>query len=52
MHIPSEQRLAVATQRKGNGRPRRPAKSLASVASNLHLLLRVLCALAATRALF
>lgn len=41
MHIPSAQRLAVATQRKRNGRPRRPAKSLASVAANLHLLLRV-----------
>ncbi|KAH6850681.1 structure-specific endonuclease subunit SLX1 [Chaetomium sp. MPI-CAGE-AT-0009] len=41
VHIPSALRLAVVTRRKRNGRPRRPAKSLASVASNLHLLLRV-----------
>ena len=41
MHIPSESRLAISTQTKANGRPRRPAKSVASVMSNLHLLLRV-----------
>ncbi|EAQ86404.1 hypothetical protein CHGG_07657 [Chaetomium globosum CBS 148.51] len=41
MHIPSAERLVVSTQRNRNGRPRRPAKSLASVASSLHLLLRV-----------
>ncbi len=41
MHIPSESRLAISTQRKANGRPRRPTKSVTSVVSNLHLLLRV-----------
>ena len=41
MHIPSESRLAISTQTKANGQPRRPAKSVASVMSNLHLLLRV-----------
>lgn len=41
MHIPSSSRLAVSTQTKRGGRPRRPQKSVASVVSNLHLLLRV-----------
>lgn len=41
MHIPSESRITVSTQRKANGQPRRPSRSLASVVSNLHLLLRV-----------
>ncbi|KAL2130054.1 hypothetical protein VTI74DRAFT_6948 [Chaetomium olivicolor] len=41
VHIPSSSRLTVSTQRKNNGQPRRPSKSLASVVSNLHLLLRV-----------
>ncbi|KAK4099603.1 hypothetical protein N658DRAFT_568085 [Parathielavia hyrcaniae] len=41
VHIPSSSRLAVSTQVKANGQPRRPSKSLASVMSNLHLLLRV-----------
>ncbi|KAK3901211.1 hypothetical protein C8A05DRAFT_45083 [Staphylotrichum tortipilum] len=41
VHIPSEARLSVATVRKRGGRPRRPARSVASVVSNLHLLLRV-----------
>ncbi|KAK4157166.1 splicing factor 3a [Chaetomidium leptoderma] len=41
VHIPSSSRLAVSTRAKANGRPRRPSKSLASVVSNLHLLLRV-----------
>ncbi|PWI66951.1 hypothetical protein PCL_04457 [Purpureocillium lilacinum] len=38
LHIPDESRLAVATQRKRNGMPRRPPHSLKSVVSNLHLL--------------
>ncbi|KAL2018138.1 hypothetical protein VTK56DRAFT_1214 [Thermocarpiscus australiensis] len=42
VHIPSESRLTISTQAKGGGRrPRRPAKSLLSILSNLHLLLRV-----------
>lgn len=41
MHIPTSSRLTVSTQTKANGQPRRPSKSLASVVSNLHLLLRV-----------
>ncbi|KAK0629547.1 structure-specific endonuclease subunit SLX1 [Bombardia bombarda] len=41
MHIPSTSRLTVSTQVKANGHPRRPPKSLTSVLSNLHLLLRV-----------
>lgn len=41
MHIPSASRLAVSTQSKKNGQPRRPRTSLASTLSNLHLLLRV-----------
>ncbi|KAJ4288219.1 Slx4p interacting protein [Collariella sp. IMI 366227] len=41
LHIPTSSRLTVSTQRKRNGQPRRPSKSLASVVSNLHLLLRV-----------
>jgi structure-specific endonuclease subunit SLX1 len=41
VHIPSSSRLAVSTQPKRGGRPRRPQKSVASVVSNLHLLLRV-----------
>ncbi|UNI18528.1 Slx4p interacting protein [Purpureocillium takamizusanense] len=38
LHIPDESRLAVSTQRKKNGMPRRPPHSLNSVVSNLHLL--------------
>ncbi|KAK4122200.1 hypothetical protein N657DRAFT_646880 [Parathielavia appendiculata] len=41
VHIPSSSRLAVSTQVKANGQPRRPSKSLTSVVSNLHLLLHV-----------
>jgi structure-specific endonuclease subunit SLX1 len=41
VHIPSSSRLAVSTQSKRGGRPRRPQKSVASVVSNLHLLLHV-----------
>ncbi|KAK1760160.1 hypothetical protein QBC47DRAFT_290992 [Echria macrotheca] len=43
LHIPSDSRITVATQRKKpNGRrPRRPIKTMASIISNLHLLLRV-----------
>ncbi|KAK4656745.1 Slx4p interacting protein [Podospora pseudocomata] len=41
LHIPSESRLAFSTQRKRNGQPKRPPKSLSSILSNLHLLLSV-----------
>ncbi|KJZ74508.1 hypothetical protein HIM_06104 [Hirsutella minnesotensis 3608] len=41
MHIPQESRLAVSTQRKRNGQPRRPPLSLRSIMSNLHLLTSV-----------
>ncbi|EQK99530.1 GIY-YIG catalytic domain containing protein [Ophiocordyceps sinensis CO18] len=38
LHIPEELRLAVSTQSKRNGMPKRAAHSLKSVMSNLHLL--------------
>jgi structure-specific endonuclease subunit SLX1 len=38
LHIPDESRLAVSTQRKRNGMPRRPPLSLKSVMANIHLL--------------
>lgn len=41
VHIPSESRITISTGVKANGQPRRPSKSLASILSNLHLLLRV-----------
>jgi structure-specific endonuclease subunit SLX1 len=41
LHIPSESRITIATQKKRNGHPRRPRHSLTSILSNLHLLLRV-----------
>ncbi|KAK3377569.1 hypothetical protein B0H63DRAFT_220747 [Podospora didyma] len=41
VHIPSDSRLTISTQRKANGQPRRPSKSLSSILSNVHLLLRV-----------
>lgn len=41
LHISHEERLTVATQRKRNGMPKRPRHSMASILSNLHLLLRV-----------
>ncbi|KAI3393090.1 hypothetical protein diail_4761 [Diaporthe ilicicola] len=41
LHISPEVRLTISTQRKRNGQPRRPVHTIASVLSNLHLLLRV-----------
>lgn len=41
LHIPSEDRLSISTQRKRSGQPKRPRHSLVSIVSNLHLLLRV-----------
>jgi structure-specific endonuclease subunit SLX1 len=41
LHIPASSRLAISTQRKRNGHPRRPPSSLSSIVSNLHLLLNV-----------
>ncbi|KAK8041428.1 Structure-specific endonuclease subunit SLX1 [Apiospora phragmitis] len=41
LHIPSSDRITIATQKKRNGHPKRPPYSLTSVISNLHLLLRV-----------
>lgn len=41
LHISPEERLTFSTQRKRGGRPKRPAHTIASVLSNLHLLLRV-----------
>lgn len=41
LHIPDESRLAISTQKKKNGMPRRPLHSLKSVMSNLHLLTSV-----------
>ncbi|KAI0445064.1 GIY-YIG catalytic domain-containing protein [Xylaria telfairii] len=41
MHIPAASRIAVSTQRKRNGYPKRPPHSVKSIVSNLHLLLRV-----------
>ncbi|KAH6658258.1 GIY-YIG catalytic domain-containing protein [Truncatella angustata] len=41
LHIPSESRITIATQKKRNGHPKRPRHSLTSILSNLHLLLRV-----------
>jgi len=41
LHIPSSERLAVFTQRKKNGQPKRPRANIISILSNLHLLLRV-----------
>lgn len=38
LHIPKDSRLAVSTQRKRNGMPKRPAYSLKSIVSNLHFL--------------
>ncbi|KAF6807178.1 giy-yig catalytic domain-containing protein [Colletotrichum sojae] len=40
-HIPDESRISRTTSYKKNGLPRRPRATLASVLSNLHLLLRV-----------
>ena len=41
LHIPSDSRISKAAGKKRGGRPRRPIPSMASVLSNLHLLLRV-----------
>lgn len=41
LHIPSEDRITVSTQRKKNGQPKRPRQNLVTILSNLHLLLRV-----------
>ncbi|KAK4225588.1 hypothetical protein QBC38DRAFT_255425 [Podospora fimiseda] len=41
LHIPTESRISVSTQRKRSGHPRRPRHSLISILSNVHLLLRV-----------
>lgn len=41
LHIPSEDRITVSTQRKKNGQPKRPRHGLVAILSNLHLLLRV-----------
>ncbi|RKF61797.1 Structure-specific endonuclease subunit slx1 [Erysiphe neolycopersici] len=41
LHIPTECRIQHATSRKPSGRLKRPIHSVASLLSNLHLLLRV-----------
>ncbi|GAW18325.1 hypothetical protein ANO14919_078000 [Xylariales sp. No.14919] len=41
LHIPADSRITVSTQRKRNGHPKRPLRSVKSIVSNLHLLLRV-----------
>jgi structure-specific endonuclease subunit SLX1 len=41
LHIPPESRIQHATQKKRSGQPKRPRHSVASLLSNLHLLLRV-----------
>lgn len=41
LHIPDDSRLAISTQRKRNGMPRRPPHSLKSIISNIHLLTSV-----------
>lgn len=41
LHIPAEHRIQPATSRKASGRLKRPTHSVASLLSNLHLLLRV-----------
>ncbi|KAI1128628.1 GIY-YIG catalytic domain-containing protein [Nemania abortiva] len=41
MHIPTESRITISTQRKRNGHPKRPRHSAKSILSNVHLLLRV-----------
>jgi len=41
LHIPSSSRLTVSGGKTKRGRPRRPIKSLVSIISNIHLLLRV-----------
>ncbi|KAI0532339.1 hypothetical protein GGR58DRAFT_490648 [Xylaria digitata] len=41
LHIPTDSRITVSTQRKRNGYPRRPPHNVKSIISNVHLLLRV-----------
>ncbi|KAI0543604.1 GIY-YIG catalytic domain-containing protein [Xylaria curta] len=41
LHIPTNSRISISTQRKRNGQPKRPRYSVASIMSNVHLLLRV-----------
>ncbi|KAI3317173.1 GIY-YIG catalytic domain-containing protein [Xylariaceae sp. AK1471] len=41
LHIPTNSRITIATQRKRNGHPKRPSHSMKSIISNVHLLLRV-----------
>lgn len=41
LHIPSESRISRASGVKRNGAPKRPRPGMASVMSNIHLLLRV-----------
>ncbi|KAK4167937.1 hypothetical protein QBC43DRAFT_366971 [Cladorrhinum sp. PSN259] len=41
LHIPTESRITVSSQRKRSGQARRPPHSLVAILSNLHLLLRV-----------
>ncbi|KAL7791444.1 hypothetical protein V8C37DRAFT_382410 [Trichoderma ceciliae] len=41
LHIPKEERITVATQRKKNGMPRRAQHKLKSIIPNLHLLTSV-----------
>lgn len=41
LHIAPDVRIAISTQRKRNGQPKRPPHSITSILSNLHLLLRV-----------
>ncbi|KAJ2901943.1 uncharacterized protein MKZ38_001244 [Zalerion maritima] len=40
-HIPDDSRISKVTSRKKSGQPKRPAKGLASILANIHLLLRV-----------
>ncbi|TGJ86995.1 hypothetical protein E0Z10_g1734 [Xylaria hypoxylon] len=41
LHIPTASRITISTQRKRNGQPKRPPRSVKSIISNVHLLLRV-----------
>ncbi|KAI0426531.1 hypothetical protein F5Y09DRAFT_318558 [Xylaria sp. FL1042] len=41
LHIPTASRISISTQRKRNGQPKRPRRSVTSIISNVHLLLRV-----------
>ncbi|KAI0908955.1 hypothetical protein F4823DRAFT_596515 [Ustulina deusta] len=41
LHIPTASRITISTQRKRSGHPKRPRRSVTSIISNIHLLLRV-----------